>query len=200
MKRLVIGVAAAAVVFITAASASAHEFTIRGDWKLGSFAVKRDGTLRGAIDAFGRPGSKERDGVACVVRWPRHGLKIQFYNLGGQPVSACVRLLLSGPRPRPALADGSGTRNRRPAAAPQEPVPERAVPLGRARLLARGLVARTPMVVNRFRRLLPRPARDDAGPARRPVPRSVSGRRRLSDPRGATQCQRQSTTREGSTR
>lgn len=84
MKRLVIGVAAAAVVFITAASASAHEFTISGDWKLGSFAVKRDGTLRGAIDAFGRPGSKERDGVACVVRWPRHGLKIQFYNLGGQ--------------------------------------------------------------------------------------------------------------------
>lgn len=84
MKRLVIGVAAAGVVFITAASASAHVFTIRGDWKLGTFAVKRDGTLRGAIDAFGRPGSKERDGVACVVRWPRHGLKIHFYNLGGQ--------------------------------------------------------------------------------------------------------------------
>lgn len=84
VKRLVIGVAATAAVFITAASASAHAFTIRGDWKMGSFAVKRDGTLRGAIDAFGRPGEKERDGLACIVRWPRHGLKINFYNLGGQ--------------------------------------------------------------------------------------------------------------------
>jgi hypothetical protein len=51
---------------------------------MGSFAVKRDGTLQGAIEAFGRPGDKDRDGLACIVRWPRHGLRITFYNLGGE--------------------------------------------------------------------------------------------------------------------
>jgi hypothetical protein len=85
VRRLVIGIAALAVALIATATASAHEFTIRGDWKMGSFRVKRDGTLRGAIDAFGTPGDRDRlyGGDACVVRWPRHGLKIAFYNLGG---------------------------------------------------------------------------------------------------------------------
>jgi hypothetical protein len=59
-------------------------FTIRSDWKIGSFLVKRDGTLAGAIEAFGAPGYRDRDGSSCVVRWVRHGLKIVFYNLGGQ--------------------------------------------------------------------------------------------------------------------
>jgi hypothetical protein len=84
MKRLVVGMSAIAVMAVGAASASAHEFTIRGDWKIGSFLVKRDGTLGGAIDAFGMPGSRARSGVSCTVRWPRHGLKIVFYNLGGR--------------------------------------------------------------------------------------------------------------------
>jgi hypothetical protein len=72
------------VALAATASASAHVFTIRGDWRIGSFAVKSDGTLGGAIDAFGQPGSRERHGIACTVRWPRHGLRIGFYNLGGQ--------------------------------------------------------------------------------------------------------------------
>jgi hypothetical protein len=84
VKRLIVATAAIAVTLSVVASASAHVFTIRGDWKIGSFLVKRDGTLRGAIDAFGRPGSRHREGVACTVRWPRHGLRIGFYNLGGQ--------------------------------------------------------------------------------------------------------------------
>jgi len=84
VRKLVIGVAAAAAMLAAVASASAHVFTIRGDWRMGSFAVKRDGTLRGAISAFGMPGDKNRDGSVCIVRWPRHGLKIRFYNLGGQ--------------------------------------------------------------------------------------------------------------------
>lgn len=83
MKRVAICITATAVALLAAAPAVAHEFTIRGDWKMGSFAVKRDGTLRGAIDAFGRPGDRDRNGVACTVRWPRHGLRIHFYNLGG---------------------------------------------------------------------------------------------------------------------
>ncbi len=147
---------------------------------MGSFAVKRDGTLRGAIEAFGTPGDKDRAGLACIVRWPRHGLKINFYNLGGHNPCRPAFGFFARPRQGRPLADGSGTRDRRPAAAPQEPVPERAVPAGRAGLLARGLVARPPMVTNWFWRLLPRPAREDAGPAHRPVARSVCGRRRLT--------------------
>jgi hypothetical protein len=83
VKRLVTVIAAAAVALTAATSASAHVFTIHGDWKIGSFAVKRDGTLRGAVDAFGQPGSRTRHGEACTVRWPQHGLRIGFYNLGG---------------------------------------------------------------------------------------------------------------------
>lgn len=84
MKRFVIGLVAVAVVLSTAAVASAHTFTIRGDTRIGDFLVKRDGTLGGAIDAFGRPGDRDRRGETCTVRWPRHGLKTFFYNLGGQ--------------------------------------------------------------------------------------------------------------------
>lgn len=84
MKRLVIGVAAITVMLAATGSAKAHVFTIRGDWKMGSFAVKRDGTLAGAIQTFGEPGSRVRNGEVCTVRWPGHGLKIVFYNLGGR--------------------------------------------------------------------------------------------------------------------
>jgi hypothetical protein len=84
VRRVVTGLAAAAVALIAAGSANAQVLTIHGDWKIGSFAVKRDGTLAGAIDAFGRPGSRVRHGEACTVRWPRLGLRIGFYNLGGQ--------------------------------------------------------------------------------------------------------------------
>ena len=81
--RLMVGAAVVAIAFALAASASAAVFTIHGDWKMGSFKVKRDGTLGGAIDAFGEPGSRDRNGEVCTVRWARHGLKIVFYNLGG---------------------------------------------------------------------------------------------------------------------
>jgi hypothetical protein len=74
---------ATAAALIFSAAAGAHTLTIRGDWKMSSFAVKRDGTLGGAIDAFGQPGTRNRNGEVCTVRWPRHGLKIVFYNLGG---------------------------------------------------------------------------------------------------------------------
>jgi hypothetical protein len=84
VKRVIIAAAALAVSLVVAGSASGHTFTIRGDWKMGSFFVKRDGTLRGAIDAFGQPARRHRDGIVCTVRWPRHGLRIHFYNLGGQ--------------------------------------------------------------------------------------------------------------------
>jgi hypothetical protein len=83
MTRLIICLAAVTVALALAASAGSAVFTIHGDWKMGSFKVKRDGTLGGAINAFGQPGSQERNGEVCTVRWARHGLKIVFYNLGG---------------------------------------------------------------------------------------------------------------------
>jgi hypothetical protein len=102
VRRLVIGVAAGAVMFIAAAPASAHVFTIKGDWKMGSFLVKRDGTLRGAIDAFGTPGDRDRrhGGSACIVRWPSHGLKMAFYNLGGQDACRGAHGFFSNARAR----------------------------------------------------------------------------------------------------
>ena len=85
MRRSAIAAAVVCVTLAAGASASAHVFTIRGDWKIGSFAVKRDGTLAGAIEAFGAPASRERRyREVCIVRWPRHGLRIVFYNLGGE--------------------------------------------------------------------------------------------------------------------
>jgi hypothetical protein len=104
VRRLVIGMAACAALLVGTAPAGAHTFTIRGDWKMGEFRVKRDGTLRGAIDAFGTPGDRDRrfGGAACTVRWPRHGLRIDFYNLGGR--NAC----------RPAFGFFSDARARGP--------------------------------------------------------------------------------------
>ena len=60
MRKLVIGIAVSAALLLAAAPAAAHTFTIRGDWKIGPFLVKRDGTLRGAIEAFGMPGERDR--------------------------------------------------------------------------------------------------------------------------------------------
>ncbi|MGH3010270.1 MAG: hypothetical protein ACRDLZ_06355 [Gaiellaceae bacterium] len=84
MKRVTIGLAAVAFALVAAGPANAHVFTIHGDWKIGSFEIKRDGTLGGAVEAFGRPDSRKRHGVSCTVRWERHALKMVFYNLGGE--------------------------------------------------------------------------------------------------------------------
>jgi hypothetical protein len=84
VKTILAAAFCASLSLAPAQSASAHEFTIRGDHRIGSFAVKEDGTLGGAIQAFGRPGDKHRNGSSCTVRWGRHGLKILFYNLGGE--------------------------------------------------------------------------------------------------------------------
>ena len=104
MRKLVIVIAACAAPSVGVAPASAQTFTIRGDWKMGTFLVKRDGTLRGAIDAFGTPGDRDRrfGGAACTVRWPRFGLRIDFTNLGGR--NAC----------RPAFGFFSDARARGP--------------------------------------------------------------------------------------
>lgn len=63
--------------------ASAHTFPVVSDERLGSFRVKTDGTLGGAIKAFGRPTLRRTSDVSCTATWPRHALTIFFYNLGG---------------------------------------------------------------------------------------------------------------------
>jgi hypothetical protein len=85
--RFLIALAAAWLVAGTAsAEPSARTFAIRGDVKIGSFAVKANGTLAGAIDAFGEPSSLRRRYRAqgCLATWRRHGLRIDFYNLAGR--------------------------------------------------------------------------------------------------------------------
>jgi hypothetical protein len=77
----------AAVTFALAlalAPSAEGEIVIVGDAKLGRFEVKRDGTLEGVIQAFGRPASLRRADVTCYARWPAIRLRITFYNLGGQ--------------------------------------------------------------------------------------------------------------------
>jgi hypothetical protein len=87
MDRFLIAFAAAWLFAGTASAApSARTFAIRGDVKFGSFAVKANGTLAGAIAAFGEPSSLRRRyrGQGCLATWRRHGLRIDFYNLAGR--------------------------------------------------------------------------------------------------------------------
>jgi hypothetical protein len=57
---------------------------LRGDVQIGRFLVKRDGTLDGAMRAFGAPSSLRRGRYqTCEARWAELGLRISFYNLGG---------------------------------------------------------------------------------------------------------------------
>jgi hypothetical protein len=63
---------------------------IRGDVQIGRFLVKRNGTLDGAIRAFGQPTTLRRGRYGdCTARWRDIGLRISFYNLGGR--NPCLR-------------------------------------------------------------------------------------------------------------
>jgi hypothetical protein len=42
------------------ASAKAPVFAVRGDQKIGAYAVQTDGSFAGAIQAFGKPSSTQR--------------------------------------------------------------------------------------------------------------------------------------------
>jgi hypothetical protein len=56
---------------------------ILGNERLGTFAVKKDGSLGGLIRAFGDPTGRWHNGSGCVVRWRSLGLQASLYNLGG---------------------------------------------------------------------------------------------------------------------
>ena len=74
--------AVAAVVAVSAALASAP-YVIRADERIGPFAVKRDGSMKGLRAAFGAPTLLRRNGLSCFARWRPHGLAVELYNLGG---------------------------------------------------------------------------------------------------------------------
>lgn len=72
----------AAAAFLVPHS-TAHELTVVGDERIASFRVKSDGTLGGAMGAFGTPKLRRTTDQSCVATWQRHALTIYLYNLGG---------------------------------------------------------------------------------------------------------------------
>jgi hypothetical protein len=75
---------ACAAAPLAAPAASAAPFVIRGDYRVGEFRVKADGTLGGARAAFGEPSSRVLRGGVCHVDWRSAGVRMTFYNLGGE--------------------------------------------------------------------------------------------------------------------
>ena len=67
------------------AVAATPTYGIVADERIGSFRVKADGTLGGAIGAFGRPTTiKPTSDSSCTSTWRPIKLTLFTYNLGGQ--------------------------------------------------------------------------------------------------------------------
>jgi hypothetical protein len=75
-------VVAAVALMLVGAAQAAPSFVLQNDTKIGTFAVKADGSLAGAIRAFGQSRLRRR-GEACTATWAQYGLTMSFYNLGG---------------------------------------------------------------------------------------------------------------------
>ncbi len=74
-----------AVTLATTASA-APNFVIRRDSDIGGFAIARDGSLKGEIDAFGAPSSRQVFGYdTCMVAWSKYGIQSEFAHNFGDP-------------------------------------------------------------------------------------------------------------------
>ena len=82
---LALGGLVAALLLTVAAPGEARPSVIQADNVIGSYKVKRDGTLAGAIAVFGNPSSIRRKGQlgsTCNVRWKRIGVRMTFANFG----------------------------------------------------------------------------------------------------------------------
>ncbi len=70
------------------ADALNKSYVIQGNTQIGSYKLRVDPTLQGAIEVFGTPTRVKRTGPqgwnACAARWAAHGINIWFYNLAGQ--------------------------------------------------------------------------------------------------------------------
>jgi hypothetical protein len=89
LRRLAFGAVVAACL-VPAGLAATRTITISADERIGSFRVKSDGTLGGAIRAFGAPSALRRTSDnTCTATWRPISLTIYLYNLGGD--DACSR-------------------------------------------------------------------------------------------------------------
>lgn len=105
--RTAVAVAVLTLLAPPAARAQAPSFVIRQDKQIGSFAVQQDGTLGGAVRAFGKQTTLRRTASGCLAAWRPYGLTIELYNLAGQdPCSRrfglFARGIMRGPRWRTA--------------------------------------------------------------------------------------------------
>ena len=78
-------------------------FLVRSDVRIGSFAVKQDGTLGGLERAFGPPRATHRTQTGCRAAWTNYGLTVDVYNLGAQDpcnpkYGYFFRAIMRGPR------------------------------------------------------------------------------------------------------
>jgi hypothetical protein len=71
-----------ATLAVAGAASAAPSFVVAADTRIGAFAVKADGSLAGAIRAYGQPRLR-RTAEACTATWAPYGLTMSFYNLGG---------------------------------------------------------------------------------------------------------------------
>ena len=69
---------------LAASALAAPSLVIRGDQFIGSFAVKKNGTLAGVEKAFGKPAELRKTKDGCLGLWPDVALSVLFYNLAGK--------------------------------------------------------------------------------------------------------------------
>ena len=83
MGRLTLAGTLAGLV-LAGPTVASPSFVIRGDERIGTFAVKRNGTLGGLQAAFGTPERLSPTRIGCTARWASIGLTVSLYNLGGR--------------------------------------------------------------------------------------------------------------------
>jgi hypothetical protein len=80
-RRRTAGAALVAAGLLGLAAGGQSSFVVQGDHRIGGYAVKADGSLGGAVEAFGDPSTRRRHGIACDLTWRSLGLWINFYSL-----------------------------------------------------------------------------------------------------------------------
>jgi len=73
------------VAALAATASAAPDFVIRRDTDIGGFTLTRDGTLKGAIDAFGSPSNRQGGYDTCTVTWINYGIQSEFAGSFGVP-------------------------------------------------------------------------------------------------------------------
>jgi hypothetical protein len=117
IRASLVTLAVVALLAPAAAFAQGDTISVRGSSKgfgrvlaIGDFKPARDPTYGAAVRAYCEPGSERSrsGGSACIVNWPRAGVRIAFANFGGG--SACERDL---GRSQSARAYGDEWRTKR---------------------------------------------------------------------------------------